>query len=420
MTLQNDSSEHLHRHAHLMERVDLPTWQCHLWHKLLSPFFSGLEVGCIEVTVPSGGHLVYGRDDESGPKARMTVYRHRTLWRILSRGTLGVAESYMDGDWSCDDLTALFDLCLQNPAIFDAVRAKGGLAHWFARLKHLRRSNSLRGSRRNIAYHYDLGNDFYSRWLDPTMTYSSAYHYGHRDSLEDAQVRKLDRALELSGLKAGDHLLEIGCGWGAFAERAALHGVQLDGLTLSKEQLDYARERAEAKDFADKARFHLRDYRHEKGTYDAIVSIEMIEAVGEEHWPTYFRSLYENLRPGGRAVLQAITIHDDHYEQYRRSADFIQTFIFPGGMLPTEDLMKRQAEAAGLIPVHVETFALDYARTLATWREQFLAQWSKISKLGYDERFRRMWEYYLSYCESGFANGTISVGHYAYERPTTP
>ncbi|SNY94242.1 cyclopropane-fatty-acyl-phospholipid synthase [Cohaesibacter sp. ES.047] len=420
MTIQNERSDQVHSHTDQRGHGDLPTWQCRLWYKLLSPFLSHLKSGRLDITVPSGGHLVFGGDDQSGPIARMTVHRHRALWRILMRGPLGVAESYMDGDWSCEDLTTLFDLFLKNPAVFDALRTRGSLAHWVARLKHLRRANSVKGSRRNIAYHYDLGNDFYSLWLDPTMTYSSAYRYGETDTLEEAQIRKLDKALDLSGLKQGDHMLEIGCGWGALAERAALRGIDLDGLTLSTEQLEYANERAKTKGFDDKARFHLRDYRHETGTYDAIISIEMIEAVGEEHWPTYFKTLFENLRPGGRAVLQAITIDEANYERYRRSADFIQTFIFPGGMLPSVKLLHHQAEKAGLVATHAEGFALDYARTLATWRDRFLAQWSEITQLGdYDERFRRMWEYYLSYCEAGFSNGTIDVGHYVYERPAS-
>ena len=323
----------------------------------------------------------------------------------------------MDAQWSCDDLTTLFDICLKNVAIFEAVRARGTIALWFARLKHLRRSNSVKGSRRNIAYHYDLGNDFYSLWLDKTMTYSSALEVKDGEDLAISQIRKFDKALAMSMAKSGQHILEIGCGWGAFAERAAEAGCHVDGLTLSQEQLAYSKERAERKGFANRAKFHLRDYRHETGTYDAIVSIEMIEAVGEENWPIYFASLRDRLKPGGHVALQAITIHEDDYDRYSRSADFIQTYIFPGGMLPTKELMRHHAEQAGLELVEQTTFGADYAKTLARWREDFLAAWPQILDLGYDERFRRMWLYYLAYCEAGFANGSIDVGLYSFKKP---
>ena len=417
MTLQND----LHSHqAHAGATLSLPsliTPYCRLWHMLLRNFFAKFEDGRIEIALPSGGHLVYGNGGTHDPRVFITVHSHRALWRIMNRGMLGLSEGYMEADWSCEDLTSLFDLCLKNRSTFEAIRSRGLIAGWIARLKHLSRANSLKGSRRNISYHYDLGNDFYALWLDPSMTYSSAYKIKDGEDLEVAQWRKFDRALELSGANSGQHILEIGCGWGAFAERATKAGFDVDGLTLSSEQLDYSNERAVDELFADKARFHLRDYRKETGQYDAIVSIEMIEAVGEENWPTYFRCLHDRLRPGGRAVLQAITIAEDQYDRYRKGADFIQTYIFPGGMLPTIGLVKERAEEAGLVAVHSETFGQDYAETLARWRKDFLANWPSIAALGYDERFRRMWLFYLAYCEAGFANGTINVGLYSFERP---
>ena len=416
MTAQDHTSHIPTDHSGLLALPSLPTRQCRLWHSLLSPFFARLDHGRVEITLPSGGHLIYGKSEQDAPVAHVTVHRHRTLWRILTRGPLGLAESFLDSCWSCDDLTTLFNICLSNRSIFEAIRARGTLAHWAARLKHLMRSNSIRGSKRNIAYHYDLGNDFYSQWLDETMTYSSAYRLTEDDNLEAAQKRKLDRALAMSRADPGDNILEIGCGWGAFAERAAGAGCRVDGLTLSKEQLAYSLARARRKGFEDRAQFHLRDYRHEAGTYDAIVSIEMIEAVGEDNWPTYFASLYNNLRAGGHAALQAITIAEDQYDRYRRNADFIQTYIFPGGMLPTHSLMISHAQKAGLELCEHENFGKDYARTLALWRQRFLAKWPQIRTLGYDERFRRMWLYYLAYCEAGFTNGTINVGLYSFKR----
>ena len=417
MSLDHQTSPTTASQTGSMALPSLPTRRCRIWHRFLSPFFSGFETGQISIALPSGGELVYGPGRAGEPKARITIHAHRALWRILSRGMLGVAESFMDGQWSCDNLSGLFDLCLKNRNIFETIRSRGTLARLVARIKHLSRANSLKGSRRNIAYHYDLGNDFYQLWLDPTMTYSSAYHLKDGEPLDAAQTRKLDQILSLVDIDKGQTILEIGCGWGGFAERAAQYGYQVDGLTLSQEQLEFAIQRAARGGFSEGARFHLRDYRMERGQYDAIVSIEMIEAVGEEHWPTYFKGLYDNLRPGGKAVLQAITIEEADYERYRKNADFIQTFIFPGGMLPTERLMDQHAREAGLEPVHKETFGLDYAHTLARWRETFLAQWPKIKTLGYDEHFKRMWEFYLAYCEAGFANGTIDVGHYAYRRP---
>ncbi|WP_319413501.1 cyclopropane-fatty-acyl-phospholipid synthase family protein [uncultured Cohaesibacter sp.] len=418
MSLQKNISHSEFDRSGSMTESAHPTMQGRIWQHFLGPIFSGLHYGHVEFILPSGGKLAFGSGNEKDPRVRVHIHRHRTLWNILTKGMLGVAESFMSAHWSCDNLARLFDLCLKNRTIYDNLYAHGKLARWIAHLKHLTRANSIRGSRKNISFHYDLGNEFYQLWLDPTMTYSSAYQTADNETLENSQIRKLDRVLELSNARQGETILEIGCGWGAFAERAAHIGCKVEGLTLSTEQLDFSQKRAKAKGFDELARFHLRDYRHEAGQYDAIASIEMIEAVGEEHWPTYFRHLHDNLRPGGRAALQAITIDENGYARYRSGADFIQTFIFPGGMLPTEDHLDHHARKAGLVPVFKETFAPDYAKTLARWSKAFLAQWPQIAKLGYDERFKRMWLFYLAYCEAGFANRTINVGHYCYERPT--
>nr|WP_321482563.1 cyclopropane-fatty-acyl-phospholipid synthase family protein [uncultured Cohaesibacter sp.] len=417
MSLQKNFSDAEFDRSGPMGGSVVPTMQGRLWLRFLSPIFSCLHYGHVEFILPSGGKLTFGSGNEKEPTVQVHIHHNRTLWSIVSRGMLGVAESFIAAHWSCDNLAKLFDLCLRNHATYEKLYSHGKVARWIAHLKHLTRANSIKGSRKNISFHYDLGNDFYRLWLDPTMTYSSAYKTDEHEALEQAQIHKLDRVLELSNASAGETILEIGCGWGAFAERAANVGCKVEGLTLSTEQLDYAIKRAKSKGFDKLARFHLLDYRHETGQYDAIASIEMIEAVGEEHWPVYFKHLHDNLRPGGRAALQAITIDEQRYDQYRSGADFIQTFIFPGGMLPTESHLDDHAKRAGLIPVFRETFTQDYAKTLARWSKTFLAQWPQISKLGYDERFKRMWLFYLAYCEAGFSNKTINVGHYCYQRP---
>jgi cyclopropane-fatty-acyl-phospholipid synthase len=320
----------------------------------------------------------------------------------------------MDGDVEVDDLVGLFRFFLNNRRrLTDAGR---GLfrVRLPDRLFHRRRTNSKRGSRRNIAHHYDLGNAFYRQWLDPSMTYSSALFATGEESLEEAQVAKYDRALDLLGLKSGNSVLEIGCGWGGMARRAASRGLAVDGITLSREQLAWAR--AHNAGFDEAARFHFRDYRDTQGQFDGVLSIEMIEAVGEEHWPAYFRTVADRLKPGGAAVIQAIVMEPAVFATYRRKVDFIQRYVFPGGMLLTTPAIRAEAERAGLTLTHVETFGQSYARTLNLWRERFEAHWSDIAPLGFDERFRRLWRYYLTYCEAGFLDGVIDVGFYRLER----
>ena len=273
------------------------------------------------------------------------------------------------------------------------------------------------GSARNIAYHYDLGNAFYAEWLDPGMTYSSAMFADAGDDLETAQRRKNRSVAELLELAPGHELLEIGCGWGGFAEYAAgERGAKVTGLTISHEQHDYATARLARAGLAGRAEIRLQDYRDVAGTFDRIASIEMIEAVGEKHWPTYFARLRSLLRPGGIAVLQAITIADHRFESYRRCPDFIQRYIFPGGMLPSPSVMRQAAARAGLAFVEGPRFAQSYARTLALWQERFQSAWPRIAAPGFDRRFKRMWEYYLAYCEAGFRSGNLDVGHYRLER----
>ncbi len=372
--------------------------------------------GSVAVTIPDVGTRRFG-DDRAGPQAAITFHSPSVLWRALARGPLGFAESYLRGEWDTPDLKTLFDYFLDNEASFHAAGKGRFRVRGRDRRQHAARANTREGSRRNIAAHYDLGNEFYTHWLDAGMTYSSAIHAGAPESLETAQDRKYQRVHELAGVKPGDRVLEIGCGWGGYAERAARLGASIVGVTLSERQLAHARARMDAAGLASNADLRLQDYRDIEGTFDAIVSIEMIEAVGEENWPHYFQVLHDRLRPGGHAVLQAITIPERFYASYRRTPDFIQRYIFPGGMLPSVAAIEAQARAAGLVPTYREHFAKSYATTLEAWLSRFRQAWPEIERLGFDQRFRRMWEYYLVYCVVGFERGLIDVGLYRLTRP---
>ena len=324
-----------------------------------------------------------------------------------------MAASYRDGDWSSPDLAALLEFGIRNEAGWGHALDASWPSRWLGRLFHIARSNTRRGSRENIAFHYDLGNDFYAQWLDPELIYSSALHVSGNESLEVAQAHKLERIVELLELKKSASVLEIGCGWGALAiALAGTHDASVTGLTLSAEQLAHARQRVGDRQLEAKIDLRLQDYRDVQGSYDRIVSIEMLEAVGERYWPTYFDTLRSRLKPGGLAVVQVITIADAHFEHYRTHTDFIQRFIFPGGMLPSSSALKAQAERAGLTMETVQTFGESYAITLVEWRRRFLRAWPEIEALGFDSAFRRLWEYYLCYCEAGFRAGRVDVGLY--------
>jgi cyclopropane-fatty-acyl-phospholipid synthase len=344
----------------------------------------------------------------------MTVHRWRGLLRILREGEDGFTNGYLDGDWSTPDLAALLDLGMRNDAALSGRTRRWLLSLARNRFVHALRANTRRGSRRNIAAHYDLGNDFFRPWLDAGMNYSSALFTG-AETLEQAQEVKLARIAELLALTGGEHVLEIGCGWGALAERLVRHdGARVTGITLSREQLAFARTRLAKEIDGRRADVRLLDYRDVDGRFDRIASVEMIEAVGERYWPVYFQKLRACLQAGGYAVLQAITIDDSRFADYRKNPDFIQRYIFPGGMLPTRSIMLREAARAGLRLVTHEAFSDSYARTLREWRLRFLRAWPSIERLGFDQRFRRMWEYYLAYCEVGFRTGAIDVGFFKF------
>lgn len=380
--------------------------------RLALEIFDRLDGGALAIELPDGTHLRAGH----GPLvAHLRVRDHAVFDETLARGDIGFGESWMDGLWETDDLTGLLTLLSRNRArIGEAIygRMFRMLGH---RLSHLLRANTRAGSRRNIEAHYDLGNDFYALWLDPSMTYSAAVFDTPAESLHDAQLRKYRRILGELGAQPGQTILEVGCGWGGFAEVASTEfGCSVLGITLSPSQLAYARARAEHGGFADRVDFALCDYRDVRGQYDHVVSIEMIEAVGERFWPTYFAQLSALLKPGGRCVVQAITIADALFKRYRRGTDFIQRYIFPGGMLPSPAEVGRQAQGAGLAVVGDFAFGRDYARTLAHWHCSFETQWPVIKAQGFDERFRRMWRFYLAYCEAGFETGDIDVHHYVF------
>jgi cyclopropane-fatty-acyl-phospholipid synthase len=373
-----------------------------------------LECGRLTVILPSGERIAHV-GGLPGPHGVMELRSPRAFKRILTRGDVGFAEGFIAGDWTSPDLTALIAMAAENVARLDRTLEGFWPVRLWRRLSHALRHNSANGSRRNIAFHYDLGNDFYRFWLDESMTYSSACRIGPEQSLEDAQRSKLDRIAELLSLAGDENVLEIGCGWGALATSLATRCRSVTGLTLSAEQLAYGREQIAANGLSDHVNLRLQDYREEQGRYDRIVSIEMLEAVGEAYWPVYFEKLRNCLKPGGRIVLQAITIREDRFESYKRSPDFIQRYIFPGGMLPTQAILADQAKRAGLGVTASETFGGGYADTLAEWRRRFDAAWPKIAALGFGPDFRRLWDYYLSYCEAGFRTGTIDVGLYMLE-----
>ena len=375
-----------------------------------------LDKGSLSLVLPDGREI-HHHGTQPGPHGQLSLHTWRGLRRLLWRGDLGFAEGYIAGDWTSTDLVRLIALGAVNLSGLDSVMDGGLPVRVLRRMVHALRSNSMRGSKRNIAFHYDLGNDFYRPWLDQSMTYSSALAYANGQTLEAAQAHKLDRIAQLVGAAPGAKVLEIGCGWGALAAHLARGGAHVTGLTLSQEQLAFAQERMAHAGLTGQVDLQLRDYREEAGTYDAIVSIEMLEAVGEAWWPTYFRQIHDRLAPGGRAVLQVITIAEDRFAHYRQAPDFIQHYVFPGGMLPTRSIMASQARGAGLALTHEEQFAPAYAATLAECRRRFDAARDGMAAHGFDDQFCRMWTYYLCYCEAGFATGQIDVGLYVLEKP---
>lgn len=380
-----------------------------------------LSHGSLTVTFPDGVTSVLG-GKAPGPDAILVIRRWAIAQKVLKGGAVGFAESFMDGDVDCPDLYPLFRLILANQPDDNPVLSGNLIGRFLNRMTHVLRPNSKAGSKKNIYAHYDLGNAFYSLWLDESMTYSSAMYAdaGSRSDLGSeaaftdlaaAQAAKYDGILNDGQISADDSVLEIGCGWGGFAEHAAsTRGCHVTGITISQAQYDFAKERIFKAGLNEKVDLRMQDYRDvEHSAFDRVASIEMFEAVGEKYWPVYFGKVRDVLKPGGRAALQIISIEDAFFEGYRRKADFIQKYIFPGGMLPSMERLKESTDAAGLQLVSDNPFGPSYAKTLMAWNERFSDRWAQIAALGFDDRFKRLWQYYLLYCAAGFDDGRINV-----------
>ena len=377
-----------------------------------------MDNGRLDILLPDGRRFrVEGA--RPGPVAEITVHDADVFARLLREGDLGFSEAYLEGAWSTPDLQAFMDLIHNdNPALYDHWPGIG-LLRAYERLRFWLQSNTKRQARRNIAHHYDLGNEFYARWLDESMTYSSGLFLTGQETLERAQEQKYAAMCDAIGAAPGQHVLEIGCGWGGFAEYAARErGLRVTGLTISKAQHDYAVARMARAGLSDRVEIKLQDYRDEKGIYDGIASIEMIEAVGERYWPAYFATLRERLRPGARATVQAILVQDARFEAYRKGVDFIQKYIFPGGMCPAPTPLRQVARAQGLTVEGSLEFGESYSLTLRRWHEAFNARWDEIASMGFDTRFRRMWDYYLTGCAAAFRTGVCDVTQITFSRPT--
>ena len=367
----------------------------------------------------SDGRAFRAEGQKPGPMAQVNINDNDIFARLIREGDLGFCDAYLDGGWSTPNLQAFMDwVHADNETLYDGFPGVS-LLRVYEKLRFWLQSNSKRQALKNISYHYDLGNEFYGLWLDNTMTYSSALFETGYESLEQAQIAKYASMIDQMGVKAGDHVLEIGCGWGGFAEFAAMErGLSVTGLTISKEQLEFSRKRIKDKGLDGKVIFKLQDYRDEKGTYDGIASIEMFEAVGEKYWPAYFQTLRSCLRPGGNATLQIITISDDRWDVYRRGVDFIQKYIFPGGMLPCPSVLRSQVEQADLEVVKSVEFGASYSKTLRLWYDDFNQTWDQVADLGFDDRFKRMWNFYLTSCASTFSSGNCDVTQITVANPT--
>ncbi len=385
--------------------------------RLALGFAARLRRGTLDITLLDGRVVRMG-GLEPGPAAEMTLRSYSFAPRLINGGDIGIAEAYLDGEWDTPDLTQFLYVFCVNHDLIQTMLGDKPLVRFLQIVRHWFNRNTRRQARHNIHAHYDIGNAFYSAWLDPSMTYSSALFEDGTADLTAAQHNKYRRLAEAIDLQPGQRLLEIGCGWGGFAEYVAkTFGAKVVGLTISKEQRDFAQQRIQAAGLNDKVEIRLQDYRDERERYDRIASIEMIEAVGEQFWPNYFSQLRDRLLPGGLAGIQAITIRDSSFKSYRREVDFIQRYVFPGGMLPSPQILKSLGERFGVPVIRERIFGQDYAKTLATWRNNFRSAWPNLAPLGFDERFRRLWEYYLAYCEAGFLSGNIDVRQVVFAKP---
>jgi cyclopropane-fatty-acyl-phospholipid synthase len=376
-----------------------------------------LQTGRLDFVLPDGRRF-RAEGARPGPVAEVQIHNPDTFARLIREGDLGFSDAYLEGWWSTPDLQAFMDVIhMDNDAVYDGYPGLR-LLRAYEQMRHWLRSNSRRQARKNISYHYDLGNDFYRLWLDDSMTYSSALFHSGQESLERAQTQKYASMVDQMDARPGDHVLEIGCGWGGFAEYAAKErGLKVTGLTISQAQHDYAVDRIARAGLSDRVEIKLQDYRDERGTYDGIASIEMFEAVGEKYWPVYFERVRDSLKPGRHATLQVITVQDRRFEMYRKGVDFIQKHIFPGGMLPSPSVLRAEVERAGLAVKGSMEFGESYSQTLRRWHEVFNERWEDIAGMGFDDRFRRMWNYYLTSCASTFQGGVCDVTQITVTKP---
>ncbi len=385
--------------------------------RLAAMVLSQFKRGRLDMSLPDGRVLRFA-GKEPGTQAEMIVHNPKFARAVAARGDVGFAEEFMDGAFATPDLPTLLEYFNDNWEELGTFALGSAIAQFFANIKRLTRTNTKKGSKRNILAHYDLGNDFYAAWLDPTMTYSSALFSSPQQSLQEAQLDKYRSIARNLALKPGDHVLEIGSGWGGFAEVAAKEfGARVTSITISDAQHAYATKRMKDAGLEGQVEIAMQDYRDLTGQFDAVASIEMFEAVGEEYWPGYFQKIAEVLKPGGKAALQIITIDDKYFEEYRRRSDFIQQYIFPGGMLPSPERLKRETEAAGMTFAVDRMFGRDYARTLDEWAARFDQAWDRIKGGTFDEQFRRLWLYYLGYCSAGFRTRRIDVGQFVLTKP---
>lgn len=410
MTVENKTS------ARILERSQVKTPSnkgSFITNRITTSLLGKIRVGTLHVTFPDGTVQQFGQG--GGVVADMTIHDLNVMMATIKYGDIGFAESYISGEWETNDLTAVLDLLVQNRDQLSTAIYGSWLGRMMYRVRHMMNANTKEGSKKNIHAHYDIGNEFYKLWLDTSMTYSSAiFAQDPNRSLLDAQIAKYQRVVDEINVKPGDRVLEIGCGWGGFAETVIRSkNVKLTGVTLSTEQLEWANQRMAKNNMSENSDLRLQDYRDiSDAKFDAIASIEMFEAVGEQYWPSFFECVSKNLKQGGKACIQTITMRDDLFEAYRSGTDFIQQYIFPGGMMASPKAFAEQCDRAGLKIVNEYAFGLDYARTLKLWQEAFQERLLDVKKVGLDERFIRTWEFYLSYCEAAFNNKNIDVVQY--------
>ena len=377
-----------------------------------------MKNGRLDMVLPDG-RIFRAEGAGQGPVAEIHIHNVDVFARLIREGDLGFCEAYLDGWWSTPDLQAFLDLVhAGNDDIYDGFLGLK-IARAYERFRFWLQRNSKSQARKNISYHYDLGNDFYKLWLDDTMTYSSALFQTGQESLEAAQIAKYASMVDQMGAQPGDHVLEIGCGWGGFAEYAARErGLKVTGLTISREQHDYAVDRIARAGLSDQVEIKMQDYRDETGVYDGIASIEMFEAVGEKYWPVYFKALRDRLKPGKQATLQIITVQHRRWQIYRNTVDFIQKYIFPGGMLPSPVVLREEVQKAGLEVAGSIEFGESYSQTLRRWYDTFNDRWDEVAALGFDDRFRRMWNFYLTSCAATFHFRNCDVTQITVRRPS--